>query len=48
MENDFCTMLVRSLGCINIFVELINVHDIDSVKDRFGITGCSERTLAAH
>ena len=39
--NDVFTMLVRSLGGLNIFVELINVHDTDGAKDRFGITRCS-------
>ena len=26
--NDVFTMLVRLLGCVNIFVKLFNVHDI--------------------
>ena len=43
LGNDVFTMLVRSLGCVNIFVELIDVHNIDGAKDRFGITRCSER-----
>ena len=38
MKNDFCTLLVRLLGCINIFAELIDAHDIiDGTNNRFGV-----------